>query len=93
MTGICWEFDTFQDCKAYIDDREFVEEAVVQIDLDLSFEKVSNDNIPEILWTALCDSDIGPWEPVRFEYEIISKEPSKPVKVICSNGNCKIVHD
>lgn len=93
MTGICWEFDTLQDRKAYIDDREFVEEAVVQIDLDLSFEKVSNDNIPEILLAALCDSDIGPWQPVRFEYIILNKEPSKPVKVSCLYGNCKVVEN
>lgn len=96
-TGIHWEWDTPQKRYAYTrdmeGDREFAEEAVVQIDLDLNFEKVSDDIIPDVLWETLCDADIGPWEPVRFEYEIINKEPSKPVKVICSNGNCKVVEN
>ena len=97
MTGICWEWGSPQERYAYDHDMEgdrgFAEEAVVQIDLDLTFEKVSDDILPKVLWETLCDADIGPWEPVRFEYEIINKEPSKPVKVSCLYGNCKVVED
>lgn len=95
MTGIHWEWGSPQERYAYDrdmeDDRGFAEEAVVQIDLGLTFEKVSDDILPKVLWETLCDADIGSWEPVRFEYEIINKEPSKPVKVSCLYGNCKVV--
>ena len=97
MTGICWEWDSPQERYAYArdieGDRGFAEEAVVQIDLDLTFEKVSDDILPKVLWETLCDADIGSWEPVRFEYEILNRTPSALVKVDCPYGNCKVVEN
>ena len=98
MTGIHWEFDTNLERKTYVrdfkaDEFDFLKEAIVQIDLDLSLKKVSDDIIPNVLWETLCDADIGPWQPICFEYEVLNRVPSRLTKISCLYGNCKIVED
>ena len=83
IIGIHWKlFDFSRSCNK--DDYNayktyFPEAAMVQINL----KHVNEDILPNVIWRTLCNAYIGPWSPDCFEYIILNKKSSEPVKAIC----------
>lgn len=84
VIGIHWKlFDFSRNCNK--DDYNsyeayFPEAAMVQINL----KHINEDILPNIIWKTLCNAYIGPWSPDYFEYLILNKKSSEPIKVICA---------
>lgn len=83
IIGIHWKlFDFSRSCNK--DDYNaykiyFPEAAMVQINL----KHVNEDILPNVIWRTLRNAYIGPWSPDCFEYIILNKKSSEPVKAIC----------
>ena len=83
IIGIHWKlFDFSRSCNK--DDYNayktyFPEAAMVQINL----KHVNEDILPNVIWRTLCNAYIGPWSPDCFEYIILNKKSSEPVKATC----------
>lgn len=84
VIGIHWKlFDFSRNCnkddynsyKAY-----FPEAAMVQINL----KHINEDILPNVIWKTLCNAYIGPWSPDCFEFLILNKKSSEPIKAICA---------